>query len=220
MKKVLTVLACTAVMLLCGKANAQVGVNFGYAPTTLTSETTIGNSTTTSTAELNGLFVGVNYNATITGNLGVSLGLQGRFNFKTSTGSSNFVVISGDSKSTTTQFLLDVPVLFNYGLNLGSSAKLSPFVGPVVSYALTGNTHVKTTTTVLGSSSTSESDYAMYGDNSNNQRLDLSLAFGASFQYLDFRVFGGYRMGMLDLNSNDNIKTTSGGIFLGLGYAL
>ncbi|MBQ9474385.1 MAG: PorT family protein [Bacteroidales bacterium] len=220
MKKAFTILACTAAMLLCGKAHAQLGVNFGYAPVTLSTETTIGNNTSTSSSELNGFFAGVNYNATITGNLGVSLGVQGRFNIKTSTGSSNFVVVSGDSKSTTTQFLVDVPVLLNYSLSLGSSAKLSPFVGPMVSYALTGNTHVKTTVTVAGSSKTSEDDYAMYGDNSNNQRLDLSLAFGASFQYLDFRVFGGYRMGLLDLNSNDNIKTTSAGIFLGLGYEL
>ena len=144
---------------------------------------------------------------------------QGRYNTKTSTGSANFVVVSGNDKSTTTQILLDVPVLFNYSLPLGS-LKMTAFAGPTFSYALYGNTHVTTTTTILGSTNTSETDYAMYGDNSTNNRLDITAAFGLQFQYSDFRLFGGYRLGLSDLNTSDNIKTTSSGLFVGLGLNL
>ena len=220
MKKTIAIVACAAVMLFAGKANAQLGINVGYAPVTLSTATTIGNNTATSTSEMDGFFAGVTYNYGISKDLGVAFGLQGRYNTKTSTGSANFVVVSGNDKSTTTQILLDVPVLFNYSLPLGGSAKLSAFAGPTFSYAVYGNTHVTSTTTILGVSSTSETDYAMYGDNSTNNRLDITAAFGLQFQYNDFRLFGGYRIGLTDLNTNDNVKTTSSGLFVGLGYNL
>lgn len=220
MKKTIAIVACAAVMLFAGKANAQLGINVGYAPVTLSTATTIGNTTTTSTSEMDGFFAGVTYNYGISKDLGVAFGLQGRYNTKTSTGSANFVVVSGNDKSTTTQILLDVPVLFNYSLPLGGSAKLSAFAGPTFSYAVYGNTHVTSTATILGVSSTSETDYAMYGDNSTNNRLDITAAFGLQFQYNDFRLFGGYRIGLTDLNTNDNVKTTSSGLFVGLGYNL
>ncbi|MBP5536599.1 MAG: outer membrane beta-barrel protein [Bacteroidales bacterium] len=220
MKKTIAIVACAAVMLLAGKANAQLGVNFGYAPVTLSSATTIGNTTTTSSSELNGFFAGVTYNYSLSKDLGVAFGLQARLNTKTSTGSGSLIVVSANDKTTTTQLLLDVPVLLNYGFPLGGSAKLSAFAGPVFSYALYGNTHVTTNTTVLGSTNTTESDYDMYGNNSSNSRFDLTGAFGLQFQYSDFRLFGGYRLGFTDLNTNDNIKTTSSGLFVGLGYNL
>ena len=219
MKKTIAFIAVVAALLATGTAKAQMTVNVGYAPVTLTNQTTVGNTTTTTTSDMNGFFAGVTYNYNLNKGLGVALGLQGRYNIKTSTGSANFVVISGNDKSTTTQLLLDVPVLLNYGLDLGS-AKLVAFAGPTFSYALYGNTHVTTTTTILGASSTTESDYAMYDDNSSNERLDISATVGLELQYSDFRLFGGYRVGLLDLNSNSNVKTTSSGLFVGLGFAL
>lgn len=220
MKKAFTIIAVAAAMLATGTAKAQLGINIGYAPVTLSTETTWGNTTNTSTSDMDGFFAGVNYNYGLGKDLGVSFGLQGRYNAKTSTGSANFVVVSGNDKSTTSQILLDIPVLFNYSINLGNSAKLTAFAGPTFSYAVYGNTHVTSTTTILGSASTSETDYTMYGDNSSNERLDLTAAFGLQFQYSDFRLFGGYRMGLTDLNNSDNVKTTTSGLFVGLGYAL
>lgn len=220
MKKTITIIACAAAMFLTGKANAQLGINAGYAPVTLSTAVTSGNTTTTSSSEMDGFFAGVTYNYGIANNMGVAFGLQGRYYTKTSTGSGSLIVVNANDKSTTTQLLLDVPVLFNYSFPLGSSAKLSAFVGPTFSYAVYGNTHVVSTTTILGNTSTSENDYAMYGDNSSNSRFDLTAAFGLQFQYSDFRLFGGYRLGLTDLNSNDNIKTTSSGLFVGLGYSL
>ena len=220
MKKIIAIMVCTAVMLFAGKVNAQLGINVGYAPVNLSTVVTSGNTATKTSSEMNGFFAGVTYNYGISKNLGVAFGLQGRYNTKTSTGSANYVVISGSDKSTTTQILRDVPVLLNYSLPLGGSAKLTAFAGPTFSYAVYGNTHVSSSTTVLSSTSTSEKDYAMYGDNSTNNRFDITAAFGLQFQYSDFRLFGGYRLGLLYLNSSDNINTTTSGLFLGLGYNL
>lgn len=220
MKKTIAIVACAAVMLFAGKANAQLGINAGYAPVTLTTAVTSGNYTTTSSSQMDGFFAGVTYNYGISKDLGVAFGLQGRYNTKSSTGSASLIVVSGNDKSTTTQLLLDVPVLLNYSLSLGSRAKLTAFAGPTFSYAVYGNTHVVSTTTFLGSSSTSENDYDMYGDNSTNNRFDLTAAFGLQLQYSDFRLFGGYRLGLIDLNTDADIKTTSSGLFVGLGYSL
>ena len=219
MKKTIAIIACAAAMLLAGTAKAQMGVNIGYAPVTYTTKVTVGNNTNTSTSDMNGFFAGFTYNYGFAKNMGVAFGLQGRFNFKTSTGNANFVVVSSNDKSTTTQILLDVPLLFNYSLPLGSSAKLSAFAGPTFSLAVYGNTHVTTTTTLLGNTSTSETDYDMYGDDSKMNRFDITAAFGLQFQYTDFRLFGGYRIGLMDLNSNDNINIKSSGFFVGLGFA-
>ena len=219
MKKTIAIIACAAAMLLAGTAKAQMGVNIGYAPVTYTTKVTVGNNTNTSTSDMNGFFAGFTYNYGFAKNMGVAFGLQCRFNFKTSTGNANFVVVSSNDKSTTTQILLDVPLLFNYSLPLGSSAKLSAFAGPTFSLAVYGNTHVTTTTTLLGNTSTSETDYDMYGDDSEMNRFDITAAFGLQFQYTDFRLFGGYRIGLMDLNSNDNINIKSSGFFVGLGFA-
>ena len=218
MKRNITIIACAAFLLLAGKANAQWGVNVGFAPTTLSTATTVGSTTNHTSSDINGFFAGASYNYGIAQNVNVAIGLQGRYNTKTSTGSANIVVVSGNDKSTTTQLLLDVPVLFNYRLPLSGKAKLTAFAGPTFSYAIYGNTHVTTTTTVLGSTSTSEADYPMYGDNSINNRLDITIPFGLQLQFSDLRLFGGYRIGMVDLNSNNNIKTTSSGFFVGLGF--
>ena len=220
MKRTISIVACAAFMLLAGKANAQLGINVGYAPITLSTATTIGNTTNKTSSEMNGFFAGVTYNYGIAKNVNVAFGLQGRYNTKTTTGSANFVVVSGNDKSTTTQIMLDVPVLFNYSFPLGGNAKLTAFAGPTFSYAVYGNTHVTSNTSILGSSSTSNKDYPMYGNNSSYNRLDITAAFGLQFQYSNLRLFGGYRIGLTDLNSNENIKTTSSGLFAGLGYNL
>ena len=220
MRKTFKFIVVAAALLATSTANAQFGINIGYAPMTLTTQTTLGNTTSTSSTDMDGFFAGVNYNTALGSCLGVSFGLQGRFNTKTSTGSANFVVVSGNDKTTTTQFLIDVPVLLYYGLALDGSAMLTAFAGPTLSYALAGNTHVISTTTLLGNTSTSESDYAMYSENSNNNRFDLSATFGLEFQYEAYRLFGGYRLGLVDLNMGDNVRTTSSGFFIGLGLTL
>ncbi len=220
MKKAFVFIAVAVAMLATGTAKAQLGVHFGYAPVTETNLTTSNNNTSTTTFGMDGVFAGVTYNYGLNQDLGVTFGLQGRYNFKTSTDGFGFVVGSTNSTYKYTQFLIDIPVLFNYSIQLGSNAKLTPFVGPTISYALTGNTHESTSTNSIIGGGSSEKDYPWYGDNSHNSRLDLSATLGVEFQYAAFRVFAGYHMGLLDLDTRDNVKTTTSGIFVGLGYAL
>lgn len=213
MKKVFAFVAAT--VLFAGIANAQLGINVGYAPQTYksTTSTTLLGSTITNNdvMALNGFFAGVNYNINITGDLGVSLGA----NYRMNTGSET---VSGIDY-TYTQSLVDVPVLFNYGLKLTDELKLSVFLGPTVSFALAGNTHSKTT--IL--SATVENDVDWYDSNSNRKKLDISGTVGVNVQYKGFRLFGGYNLGLLDLGQDGDNYTydlKASNWFVGLGYSL
>ena len=206
MKKVTLIIAAALVMLFANNAQAQLGVNIGYAPQT----TTVTSGSSSSSSDMNGFFAGVNYNHILSGNIGVSFGGQVRYNTKTSSTS----ILSATTTTKETQLLVDVPVLFNFAIPMGSDARIALFAGPVFSYALKGNTNISEN--VLNTST----DYNWYGENSNNSQFDLMGAAGAALEFKTFRLFGGYRMGFLDLDKRDKVKSTTSGIFVGLGYLL
>ena len=218
MKKVFAIFAAT--VLFAGMASAQLGINVGYAPQTYKTTYTSGSTSTTSSMNLNGFFAGVNYNINLTGDLGVSLGANYRQNFGTDNDGLGIGIAGATVENKHSQSLVDVPILFNYGLKLTDALKLSVFVGPTVSFALAGNTHSTVTTTVLGVSSTTESDNDWYGDNSNRKKLDISGTVGVNVQYNAFRLFGGYNMGFLNLTDADNTKMKASNWFVGIGYSL
>lgn len=207
MKKTVVFLAVAAALLYAGNTYAQrLTINLGYAPQTTTTATTILGSTSTQTDDMTGFFAGVDYNIPLTNYFGLAIGAQARYNYKTT---------SNDIATTKhTQMLIDVPVLLNFGIRLGADARLSVFAGPVASYALSGNTNV--TEKILNTTH----DYPWYKEGSKTQQFDVMGAAGVAFDYKLLRLFGGYRMGFLDLDKNDNIKSTTSGIFLGLGYIL
>lgn len=202
MKKTFAIIAVVAAMFFAGNANAQtLGVNLGYAPQTTTNFTP---------GEMAGFFGGVNYNHVLSGNIGLSFGGQLRYNYKKTTNT----VLSASQTTTHTQMLIDVPVLLNFAIPLGGNARLAVFAGPVLSYALNGNTNISEN--VLNTSN----DYKWYGDNSNYKQFDLLGAVGAALEFQQFRLFGGYRMGLLDINKSEKTTSKTSGIFVGLGYLL
>ena len=214
MKKIFAFVA--AVVLFAGMASAQLGIHVGYAPQTYLGKYTSGSTTISDTTSMTGFFVGVDYNVNITGDLNVNVGLQGRYN----TSSESNTLLGVTTKVDATQMLIDVPVLFNYGLNLSDALKISVFAGPTVNFALSGNTHTTTTATVLGSTSTTESDSDWYGDNSNRKKLDIAFTVGAAVTFSDIKIFGGYNMGLLNLTTADNTTLKGSNLFIGVGYNL
>jgi hypothetical protein len=212
MKKVFAFMAVAACMLFAGKANAQLTVNLGYAPTTLTT-TYSGND---SKMDLNGFFVGANYNINLTGDLNVAVGADFRYNTKTESDGATVFGITASSEVTNTQMLIDVPVLFNYGLNLNSDIRVSAFVGPTFSLALSGKTTSEGSVAGFGGSSELE----WYGDDSNMKKFDIGLTFGLELGYRQYRLFGGYNMGLMNLTDADDTTVKAAGWFVGLGFAL
>lgn len=197
MKKIFAAMALIAALFIAGQTQAQT-IYAGYAPETFVS----GNTST----NYQGYFAGFTQNFGLSKGIGVAAGAQFRMNTKTGDAFFGF----GTGKST--QTLIDVPILFNYGIDLNRDLKIVPFVGPMLSFAITGNTK-----TTVGSSTF---DNNWYGDNSKLSRFNLYAVFGADVKFSQFNLFGGYRLGLLDLNSSDNVNLKTNGFFVGLGYTL
>ena len=198
MKKFITAMAIIAALFAAGKAQAQVSLNLGYAPETFKTSTSV----TTTTEKYQGFFIGATYNIGIVNNLGVAVGPQLRFNSRN--------VSSVVGKTTNSQFLLDIPVLINYRFDINRNFSITPFVGPMLSYALSGNTR----TTI--SSTTTKVNW--YGDNSDLSRFNLYAALGVSFAFDSFKLFGGYRFGLLDLYKGDYATRKTNEMFVGVGF--
>lgn len=210
MKKIFAFAALAAAVLFAGNtANAQLGINVGYAPQTFKMDYTSGSLSLKDTTSMTGFFLGVNYNVNITGDLNVSVGLQGRYN----TYSDENTVLGVTTKTNSTQMLVDVPILFNYGLSLTDDLKVSLFLGPTISYALSG----KTTNTV-GSLETTTDWYKE--DEGNQGAFDLGGTLGVCASFSGIRLFGGYNMGLMNLSKADNTTVKGSNWFIGLGYAL
>ena len=200
MKKAFAIVALIAAMFVAGNVQAQTTIYAGYAPETFVT----GNTST----NYQGFFAGFTKNFGLAKGIGVAAGAQFRINSK----SVSNTVWSVTTTTKSTQFLVDVPILFNYGIGINRDIKVTPFVGPMLSLALAGNRKVS-----VGSNTTTTN---WYGDNSNQNRFNIYAVFGADLKFNQFNVFGGYRLGLLDLDSNDNIILKTNGFFVGLGYSL
>ncbi|MCR5822315.1 MAG: PorT family protein [Bacteroidales bacterium] len=222
MKKVFAFVAVAAALLVAGKANAQIGIHAGYAPQTYLSKYTTGNNTYTDTTKMGGFFVGADYNVNLSGDLNVSVGLQARYNTASdSVSASLFGLASGKVKRTNAQILVDVPILFNYGFNLTNDLKLSVFLGPTISYALSGKTTVVTSANVAGFGGSNTNEINWYkADEGNMNAFDLSGTIGVNLDFNGIRFFGGYNMGLMNLSKEDNTTMKGSNIFVGVGYTL
>ena len=198
MKKALAIVALIAAMFVAGKVQAQSMIYAGYAPESFVS----GNNS----SNYQGFFAGFTKNFGLSKGFDVAAGAQFRMNTKSGDAFFGF----GTGKST--QALIDVPILFNYSIGINRDLAITPFVGPMVSLALVGNTK-----TTIGNNTTTSN---WYGDNSRLNRFNLYAVFGADVKFSQFNLFGGYRFGLLDLDSNDNITLKTKGLFVGLGYTL
>ena len=201
MKKALAIVALIAAMFVAGNVQAQSTVYATYAPETFVA----GNNST----NYQGFSIGFSQNVGMAKGIGVAAGAQFRMNTRTATQT----IWGFTGKIKETQTIIDVPILFNYKVDVNRDLAIIPFVGPMPSLALTGVT--KGVDPIFGENS---SDW--YGDNSNQSRFNLYAVFGADVKFNQFNLFGGYRLGLLDLNKSDNATLKTNGLFVGLGFTL
>ena len=216
MKKILSLTVVAIALLAANTANAQMGVSVGYSSMNTTTHYTSGNlSLNDTSAAMNGIFVGVNYNLELSDGIGLLIGVQGRYNFKNDKKSSS----AGTTEVNASQVVVDIPLLVNYGFSLGKGLTLSPFVGVTPTLAFSGKTKTVVTGTPLGLLD-GESTTDWYGDGSKRKKLDVALTFGACLNFNGFRIYGGYNLGMLNQTSADNTTIKNQGYFAGVGLAL
>lgn len=201
MKKALAIVALVAAMFVAGNVQAQSTIYATYAP-----ETFVAGSNSTN---YQGFSVGFSQNIELAKGIGVAAGAQFRMNMRNTT--QTIWGITG--KTNETQTIIDVPILINYKVAVNRDLAIIPFVGPMPSLALTGVT--KGADPLFG-----ENSYNWYGDNSNQGRFNLYAVFGADVKFTNFNLFGGYRLGLLDLDKTDNASLKTNGLFVGLGFTL
>lgn len=184
MKKIIITLA----LAVAATASAFAQVNLGAGYLNNSAKSTVSN--TSSTLKTNGFYVGGDYNFNIAGGLGLDLGLQ--YQFLTGNDSS-FI-----GKGTITEHYLAVPVMFNYGIALGNSAKLFAFAGPSAQLGLASNLKAE----AVGLSTTRN----LYGDNSDYGRFDILVGGGVGIELMDMvRFTVSYNYGLVDRNTSDNV---------------
>lgn len=198
MKKVFAMVALVAALFIAGNVQAQSTVYATYAPETFVT----GNSSN----NYQGFALGFVQNVGVAKGIGVAAGGQFRMNMKSET--STLLNVKEN------QILVDVPILFNYNIAVNRDLSIIPFVGPMPSLAISGST--KTTENVLSNTVTVN----WYGDNTNWNRFNLYAVFGADVKFTNFNLFGGYRLGLLDINKSNNVTTKTNGLFVGLGFTL
>jgi len=197
MKKVFAIVALIAAMFVAGNAQAQIIAYLGYAPEKF--KTTDSYSGTFSGTIYQGFFLGGAYNIELpVKGLGVAAGGQFRMN------------IRSNNAMTDTQLLFEIPILANYTIPVSKDITVAPFAGPMLSFALFGQTKGKNT------------DYkqSWYGEHGSLKRFNLYGVVGAEASYTNFMLFLGYRFGFLDIDKLNGYKTKANGFFVGFGYSL
>ena len=211
MKKTFLFFALTTLMLLAVKAEAQVGFHAGYAPQTLS----VSGATVLGDAELNthyqGFFGGVHYNFSILDNLDFVAALQIRMNSTSSKSAENGTPYDTQDW----QFIADLPLQLGYAFTLTENLDLGIFAGPVLSYGIsyTQKSADPETFEVINSIDRYNTSYPLSALN----RFELNVDGGLFLEYKSFMLFGGYRLGLLDLDKMDNMTTKARGFFVGIG---
>lgn len=197
-------------MFVGGNVQAQNMVYVGYTPENLTYNNNSANFT--------GFYAGFSKNVGIAQGFGVAAGAHAHLNMRNTEGS--LFGFTGDVKET--QILIDVPVLFNYGIAINKDLKITPFIGPMVSLGLSGKSHVTVTTPIINTQTTHDFDwYNNDGVNDRpNNRFNISAVFGAALTFSNFNLFAGYNLGLMDLHKSENITMKTKGFFVGLGFGL
>ena len=207
MKRILLIAALATLLLSATSLKAQLGFHAGYAPQTLSVAATANDLPANPSTRMQGFFGGVHYNRTVVGDLGLTAAVQIRLNSATSN--------TAEYTFQDWQFIADLPILLNYGVTVADNLTLGAFAGPVLSYGIsyTQKTADAETYEVI----TSTDRYGTSAPASALKRFEASAAGGMFLKYKGFVLFGGYRLGLNDLDRMNDCTTKTRGFFVGIG---
>jgi len=183
-------------LLFAPSASAQVALHAGYSPEQwATPETAIN---------FHSYNAGVDFRVPIVGGLGVLVGVQGRWS--TESDSKRFEV---DTNHRTNIVAAEIPLLLNYNFRITDDFRITPFAGAKFSYYIKGRTR-----------DANGHPINEWFDEENEarrmNRLNISSTFGLALSYSHFHLFGGYNIGLSDMDNVESTLTLVGGPFLGL----
>ena len=201
MKKIILTLAAMAIAV---SSFAQISVGAGYANNAQKLESNDPSTT-------NGFYVEGSYNLPIAGGLSIVPGVRYTF-----LGSKNAKDAFGGfvgGQIELAEHYVAVPVMAQYALDLGSSAKFLIFAGPTFDLGLASNT--KASATIAGASgSTSKDNYK----DTDYLKSNVFVGGGVGLQIGNFQIKGAYDFGLLNRLDSDNVALKDSQIRAGVAY--
>ena len=209
MKKTLIVLAFLAALFVTEEAQAQLNIHAGYAPELMYTKT----PTYDTTLFYHGIYFGVDWKFNLSKNFSLTAGAQYRINLRDDAEHYWMGDIFVHHTIRERQTLIDIPVFIHYGIPAGSSVTISPFIGPMLSWGITG----KTSETITWPINT-DTNHEWYGENGYMSRFNLYGVAGLEIDFNKFILSLGGRYGFLNPNKKTGTTTKAYGFFLNFGY--
>ncbi len=214
MKKILSIFTLAVALFAFGAANAQISVHAGYVQNNLVSTYTnpLTSGVTYDTLTRPGAYAGFNYNISLTGDLGLTLGA----NLEYYTKSDSTILYNRKFQ----QIDLVVPVYLNYAFPFGDGYTFTVFAGPTLGLGLVN----KSTYTGRITGIITENNYYDTEDATNEdyyrERFTWAITGGVRANFGTFGLHAGYTYGMSDNFSSANTTGTSKRIFVGANFNL
>lgn len=215
MKKVFATVLGAALMLIGTQAFAQASIGVGYINASDKTVTTSGSSASTSDkADLNGFYVGFDYNLNIVAGLGVQTGLYADMLF--SSASTDAIVISGTGSFK--EIDLNIPLNLTYTFPLNRDFSIFAYAGPTFQFGVYKNYKVRATGKITGKDYGESWDY--YKDVvPNHKPFNIYIGGGAGFQAGNIQVKVGYDHSLMNMIDSSDSKRGRGQIKIGVGFA-
>ena len=231
MKKIFAIVLGAALMLAGTNAFAQLSVGAGWLNSTETVKS--GNSDPSKT-NLNGFYVGGQYNLPIVSGLGIAPGLYISGIFAKVNNSDSAYGLSGSANVSSREFDLNVPVNVNYAFEIGRDFKVFVYAGPVFQLGIVSkasyeaslsagglglSTGKYTTDNYSGKTYNAKNEEVGQHDGGYQNPFNIYLGGGAGIQAGAFQVIIGYDHSLLNFSKNSNETASRSQIKLGVGYA-
>lgn len=231
MKKIFAIVLGAALMLSGTNAFAQLSVGAGWLNSTETVKS--GNSDPSKT-NLNGFYVGGQYNLPIVSGLGIAPGLYVSGIFAKVNNSDSAYGLSGSANVSSREFDLNVPVNVNYAFEIGRDFKVFVYAGPVFQLGIVSkasyeaslsagglglSTGKYTTDNYSGKTYNAKNEEVGQHDGGYQNPFNIYVGGGAGIQSGAFQVIIGYDHSLLNFSKNSNETASRSQIKLGVGYA-
>ena len=216
MKKLFTTLLAASLMLVGTQAFAQLSAGVGYINANEKSTYTGSDGTkTTTTAPLNGFYLGGQYDMPIpaVSGLGANAGVYANFLF----GSKHYDGILGFGAGTNkiTDITVNLPINATFGFDISGDTNVFAYAGPIFQFGLANKSTY--TPDSNSSSSTTNDNYA--GDNPNRNRFNLLIGGGIGAQVAGIRIVLGVDQSLLNYTTASKTVASRFQLKLGAGYA-
>lgn len=231
MKKFFAIVLGAALMLAGTNAFAQLSVGAGWLNST---ESVKSGNNDPSNTNLNGFYVGGQYNLPIVAGLGVAPGLYVSGIFAKVNNSDSAYGISGSTNASSREFDLNVPVNVNYAFEIGGDFKVFVYAGPVFQLGIVSkasyeasigaggigvSTGKYTTDNYSGKTYNAKNEEVGQHDGGYQNPFNIYVGGGAGIQSGAFQVIIGYDHSLLNFSKNSNETASRSQIKLGVGYA-